>query len=146
MRHEKFELAEYKNQQLMDELNDFMVCCKTHLFSLPIKKYKPTVEEMDGLIRDAHIHVLPSFNTTGIKIKLLTALFKGRFIITNTASLEGTGLGSLCEIAETPSACKELITRLFQTPFTESEIKKRNDILKARYDNEKNALQLMKWL
>ena len=50
MRHEKFELMEYENQQLMDELNDFMVCCKVYLFNLPIKKHKPTVEEMDGLM------------------------------------------------------------------------------------------------
>ena len=50
MRHEKFELVEYKNQQLMDELNEFMVCCKVHLFNLPIKKHKPTLEEMDILM------------------------------------------------------------------------------------------------
>ena len=50
MRHEKFELVEYKNQQIMDELNDFMVCCKVYLFHLPINKHKPTVEEMDSLM------------------------------------------------------------------------------------------------
>lgn len=50
MRHERFELMDYANNGLMDELNEFMVCCKVHLFGLPIKKPKPTVEEIDSLM------------------------------------------------------------------------------------------------
>lgn len=50
MRHEMFELMDYANKELMDELNEFMVCCKVHLFEVPIKKPKPTVEEMDSLM------------------------------------------------------------------------------------------------
>ena len=36
----------------------------------------PSEGMMDELIKNAHVHLLPSFNTTGIKIKLLIALFK----------------------------------------------------------------------
>lgn len=50
MRHEKFEPMDYVNQQLMDELNEFMICCKVHLFDVPINKPKPTVNEMDSLM------------------------------------------------------------------------------------------------
>jgi glycosyltransferase involved in cell wall biosynthesis len=106
----------------------------------------PSQEKMEELIKNAHIHLLPSFNSTGIKIKLLNALFNGRFIITNAASVEGTGLETLCQLAETPNSYIKLITELFQIPFTENEINSRKKILKTMYDNEKNAKQLINWL
>ena len=101
---------------------------------------------MEELIKNAHIHLLPSFNSTGIKIKLLNALFNGRFIITNAASLEGTSLETLCSIAETPNEYIERIKELFQASFNEKEIIARNEILKTMYDNEKNGRQLISWL
>ncbi len=48
-RHERFIPMEYRHEQLMDELNEFMIACKVHLFNLPVKKPKPTVQEMDSL-------------------------------------------------------------------------------------------------
>ncbi len=101
---------------------------------------------MEELIKSAHVHLLPSFNTTGIKIKLLIALFKGRFVVTNASALEGTDLDRLCEIGETQSAYIEKIEKLFKTSFTENDIIKRKEILTRLYDNDKNARQLMKWL
>ena len=106
----------------------------------------PSEKEMSELIRNAHIHLLPSFNSTGIKIKLLNALFNGKFIITNAASLEGTGLESLCSIEETASGYIKRIRELFEIPFGENEINKRKALLENLYDNDKNAHQLMKWL
>ena len=106
----------------------------------------PSQKEMEDLIKNAHIHLLPSFNLTGIKIKLLNALFNGRFIITNSASLEGTGLASLCEIAEEGNDYLKKINELFELSFSQNEIIKRKKILTKMYDNEKNAQQLMKWL
>jgi glycosyltransferase involved in cell wall biosynthesis len=106
----------------------------------------PSQKEMDELIRNAQIHLLPSFNTTGIKIKLLHALFNGRFIITNAASIEGTGLETLCHIAESPSDYIRLIRELFEISFTESERSERKSILNKLYDNEKNGKRLMEML
>ena len=106
----------------------------------------PSEEEMESLIKNAQLHILPSFNATGIKIKLLNALFNGRHIITNAAALQGTGLELLCTTAESPADYKKEIQQFFTLPFTEIEIKKRKEILKLQYDNEKNARQLMKWL
>ncbi|MEO8822991.1 MAG: glycosyltransferase [Ginsengibacter sp.] len=106
----------------------------------------PSQQEMHELIRSAHIHLLPSFNSTGIKIKLLNALFNGRFIITNAAALEGTGLASLCQIAENGNGYIDKIKLLFEQSFSHEEIIKRESILNKMYDNTKNATQLMKWL
>jgi len=109
-------------------------------------KENPSQQEMEILIKNAHIHLLPSFNSTGIKIKLLNALFNGRFVITNRASLEGTGLESLCEIAEEGNDYFKKINELFALSFTQEQIIERKKILERMYDNEKNAQQLMKWL
>jgi hypothetical protein len=106
----------------------------------------PSQQEMDELIQNAHLHLLPSFNITGIKIKLLNAFFNGRFIVCNSASVEGTGLETLCNIAESPSDYIKIIEELFQLPFTKKEIDKRNGILKDQFNNERNARQLIDWL
>ncbi|MGH2646251.1 MAG: glycosyltransferase [Ginsengibacter sp.] len=103
-------------------------------------------KEMDDLIRKAQVHVLPSFNKTGIKIKLLNALFNGRYVVTNTAAVEKSSLESLCEIANSDAALKKLITSLFQKSFEQSEIDKREKILKGMYNNHSNALQLIQWI
>ena len=119
-------------------------------FSAKNKKVRlignPSEKEMEELIKNAHIHILPSFNSTGIKMKLLYALFNGRFIITNAASLEGTGLETLCEVAETPDDYKKLIRQLVKVSFAENEVNKRKEILKLQYDNERNAMQLIEWI
>ncbi len=117
------------------------------------KKYKkvtlfenPAAKKMQELIADAHIHLLPSFNSTGIKIKLLNALFNGRFVIANFASVNGTGLESLCDLAEGAAANKQKIAKLFQMYFTKDDIDKRSVVLKNMYDNKKNAAQLIRWI
>ena len=106
----------------------------------------PSEQEMNELIQTAHIHLLPSFNTTGIKIKLLNALFNGRFVVTNAAAVEGTGLEMLCSLAETPRDYIKKMEELFQLPFSQNEINKRNEVLKSQFDNEKNGRQLIEWL
>lgn len=106
----------------------------------------PSTKEMEELILKAHVHLLPSFNSTGVKIKLLHALFNGRFIVTNTAAVEGSGLESFCSIAGTPSEYKKVTEGLFTSPFPEADITKRKEILEGVYDNHENALRLMQWI
>lgn len=106
----------------------------------------PSTGKMQELIKNAQIHLLPSFNSTGIKIKLLNTLFNGRFIITNDASLRGTGLESLCYIAESASQYLKIINEIFEVALSENEINKRKEVLEKIYNNQKNALQLISWL
>jgi glycosyltransferase involved in cell wall biosynthesis len=106
----------------------------------------PSEKEMDDLIRKAQLHVLPSFNNTGIKIKVLHAVYNGRFVITNKAAVEGTGLEALSVIAEEPEGFKEQISELFHATFTEADIEKRKEILEGKFNNQANARQLMKWI
>lgn len=54
----------------------------------------PSDTELNDLVRLAHINILPSFSDTGIKVKLLHALFEGRHCVVNDAMVNGTGLGN----------------------------------------------------
>lgn len=106
----------------------------------------PSKEKMDQLIGDAHIHLIPSFNSTGIKIKLLNALFNGRYVIVNPASVAGTGLESLCLVAQNEQDFKRKIEELISLSFAENEIEKRKKILESIFNNQKNAQQLIRLL
>lgn len=54
MSRHRQEPMEYTNADLMDELNEFMIAVKTHLYNLPVNYRKPTVKEIDQL--QARIH------------------------------------------------------------------------------------------
>lgn len=106
----------------------------------------PSSGQMDQLISNAHINILPSFNVTGIKMKLMNALYNGRFCIVNRASIEGTGLEPLCRIAETEKEFSTHITQLFDQPFTAVEIEKRSRLLNKLYNNTTNVEMLIQWI
>jgi len=106
----------------------------------------PGSKEMDDLISKAHVHVLPSFNQTGVKLKLLNALYNGRHCIVNKAGVSGSEVESLCHIAETADEFKAAIKAVYEMPFTAEDIAERKAILEKNYNNEKNARQLIAWL
>ena len=106
----------------------------------------PSEKKLDQLISDAQINVLPSFNATGIKIKLLSALFRGRHCIANNATIEGTGVAPVCYVSETANEFKEMIKQLSQQPFTAADVLKREELLNKDFDNKKNAELLIQWI
>jgi hypothetical protein len=101
----------------------------------------PSTEELTELIRDAQVHVLPSVNTTGVKLKLLHALFDGRFCITNANGAKGIGSDEGFFIADTPDEYVEAIKTLWPKNFS-SEDKKNRQHLLAVYNNLENARKL----
>lgn len=106
----------------------------------------PGEKEMEDLISKAHVHILPSFNQTGVKLKLLNALFNGRHCIVNKAGASGSGAEDLCHFAETADEFKAAIISLFEMPYTGADITERKSLLGAYYNNEKNAARLIAWL
>lgn len=106
----------------------------------------PSEEKMSDLISNAQINILPSFNSSGIKLKLLNALFKGRYCIVNNATVDGTGLGSLCHIAATEEEFISAVRRLFDQPLMVTEIENRSELFKKEFDNKINAEKLMQWI
>ncbi len=106
----------------------------------------PSQLQMEELVCNAHIHVLPSFNITGIKIKLLHALFSGRHVITNSAAIKGTRLHDVCHIADAPEEFVAQIDWLIQKPFYITDRDRRKKLLNSIFDIETNTAQLMQWL
>jgi hypothetical protein len=104
----------------------------------------PPFEKMAELMRDAHINLLVTFQNTGIKLKLLNSLYRGRYLLVNGKMVNNTGLETLCVIEDNPTATKRLITELMPLDFTQHEIEKRERILGAGFSNRANALKIMK--
>ena len=103
----------------------------------------PSSAHMQQLITDAQIHLLPSFNTTGIKLKLLNALFNGRHCIVNNAAVNNTGLESVCTTATDAEDFRNKILKLYQQPFTVTDIQARKNVLEKIYNNTANAEKLI---
>lgn len=93
------------------------------------------------LIEEAQVNILPSFNATGLKFKLLHALFAGRFCIANKACLAGSGLEQEAVIAETVEDYLLALEKIFATPFTAAHKERRKQSLQP-YNNERSAALL----
>ncbi len=102
----------------------------------------PDEKKMEQLVSDAQINLLPSFSSSGIKLKLLHAVFCGRHCIVNGKMAEGTGLEPACYFAETGKAFREMINDIYHTPFTQRDIEVRNTLLLSHFNNEVNADRL----
>ena len=101
-------------------------------------------DEIHALIRDAQINVLPTFQATGIKLKLLAALYMGRYCVVNSYMVENTGLEPLCKVEDSDKRFAQAIEALFEKEFSEEEIAKREEILYQRFCNVVNAEKLVK--
>ena len=99
----------------------------------------PGDKEMFELIRNAHINILVTFQATGLKLKLLNTLYKGRFCLVNDKMLNGTGLDDLCVIANSSMEFKQKLKILFKKEFTSPEIESRKKVLGMHYSNDRNA-------
>jgi len=108
----------------------------------------PSETELNDLVRKAHINILPGFNKeiTGIRLKVLHALFEGRHCITHENMVKGSGLEGLCHIGTNADSFASIIAQLYNRPFGEEEIDLRKRVLGDTYDNEKNTRQLIQYL
>lgn len=104
----------------------------------------PDQEKMAQLIRDAQIHLLLTFQQTGIKLKLLHALQSGRHILINSMMDDDGIFSDMCEVAEQPQAFADKIDELMMMDFT-SEMKAQRDAkFNAIYSNKKKAEDILK--
>ncbi|MFM7080120.1 MAG: hypothetical protein ACKOYC_10075 [Bacteroidota bacterium] len=102
-----------------------------------------STRQIHDLIRDAHINILPTFQPTGIKLKLLSALYNGRFAVVNTPMVENTGLEALCHVADDPEDTRRVVEQLMEVDFPTEEILLREKILGNSFSNEINVQKLL---
>ena len=112
---------------------------KKHIRLVP----NPGHAEMETIVKEAQVNIMVTFQTTGLKLKLLQTLYNGRFTLVNPAMLAGTELNELCTIAEDAAGLKTAIGELFGRTFEVGEIEKREKILAERFSNQRNASRLI---
>ena len=99
----------------------------------------PSIEKMEDLIQNAHINILPSYSSAGIKLKLLNALFNGRFCLVNNDTVAGSELDNLCLIANSSEEFINTIHKKINEDFTTELIEQRKLILTKKFNNIANA-------
>ena len=104
----------------------------------------PSSETMQSLIGSAQINCFYTDQETGLKLKLLIALFKGKFVICNKKMVYGTNLDSSLIIAESDEDMLSLINQCFLMEFDEDQILKRKKNIPIEYDNFRKVELLIK--
>lgn len=105
----------------------------------------PSDETLDQLIAQAQINLLFTAQATGIKLKLLHALFMGRHCLANPEMVEGSGLEHLCTIATSDRELELQIHGLMIQAFDELQIRKRKKALQE-FSNRANAEKILRLL
>jgi len=100
-------------------------------------------QEMLEYVKNAQVNVLPTFQNTGIKLKLINSLFLGRHCVANKLMTQNTGLENLCHMANNPLQFQKQINSLMKQPFGLDQIEKRKQQLLQQFDNKTNAAKLL---
>ncbi|HKK76965.1 MAG TPA: hypothetical protein VJ953_17945 [Saprospiraceae bacterium] len=102
----------------------------------------PDAVQMNELIKNAQVILLPTFQPTGVKLKLLESLYRGRFCLANSTMMIGTRLEAAMIIAEIEDFYAEA-ARLMKVPFSKAHIQERQKLLSRNYANATNAQLLI---
>ena len=101
-------------------------------------------EEITALVKAAQVNVLPTFQATGIKLKLLLCLFAGRHVVCNTPMVKDTGLAELCHVHDDPQRMRLSIQACMAQHCDGAMIERRIAVMEQRFCNRKNAEAIMR--
>ena len=99
-------------------------------------------KEVLRLIEHAHINILYTFQNTGIKLKMLNALYRGRFCVVNDLMVVNSGLEEYCQVVDASTVQAEM-KRLWNEEFTEDDVIHRQKLDISEFNNTVNAKKLM---
>ena len=102
----------------------------------------PDEKTMDQLIQNARVHLLITFQATGIKLKLINVLYSGGHVIVNPTMVAGTDLEALCHVGHNDPEWISLCSQYIRLPLSAKEREQRQTILDNTYSDEKSARQL----
>jgi glycosyltransferase involved in cell wall biosynthesis len=150
---ENIEAAKWLIENIFKDLTIPLIIAGKGAAAMVMQYEGPNVRFVDSpddatlkeLIANAHVHVLPSFNMTGVKLKLLHALFEGRFCFTNNAGVLGSGLNNYVRSLDADATWVTAIDGAMNTPYSE-ELKKERQQIRSVYNNEVNAQKLSELL
>lgn len=102
----------------------------------------PNDAELKQLIQTAKVNCLPTFQATGVKLKLIRALIEGNNLLVNQPMLEGTNLAQFCEIANNKEEWQQKVIALFQNGKSKADILQVQKSVASIYDNRQSAMLL----
>ena len=102
----------------------------------------PSIQRMDELLKKAQGCVLPTFQGTGLKLKLLVSLYSSRFVIANNLMVENTSLENMCELVDSPEEFIETINKIAKQEFNQEQLDERTEKLRL-FNNERNGARLI---
>lgn len=106
----------------------------------------PEDDALQELIRNAQINILVTAQSTGLKLKLLNALFNGRYCVVNDKMVEGLDINDLCIVANTADEIKTVVTDLMAKPFVEEQVEIRKSRMDAFYNSSRTTDKLVELL
>jgi hypothetical protein len=90
--------------------------------------------------------LLVTKQATGIKLKLLAALYNGRFCLVNKEMVIDTGLEAYCNIGDSSTMLLEKANELMNQSFTPEMLVKRKELENSIFSNSYNVNQLISLL
>lgn len=97
---------------------------------------------LENLLETAQVNILLTYQQTGIKLKLLYSLYKGKFIVANDKMIDDTGLERLCKRANSHEEILNTTKQLLTATFNEDNIEERKQILE-QFSTEKSAQKII---
>lgn len=95
------------------------------------------------LIKEAHINVLYTNQNTGIKLKLLNALYLGKFSIVNPLMVDGSGLEDMCIISNNFEDMIHSINEFMHKEYDNGFYLKRKSFLEEKFNNQNSIKHLL---
>lgn len=100
-------------------------------------------DEIVKWVRKSWINILPTFQNTGIKLKLLFSLYNGGYCLVNSLMVKDTGLEEFCVVKDEPQEMADAMEALMRLPFDKSEAMSRIAKLNQTFSNEANAKKIL---
>ena len=121
----------------------------TRLLNAVNKNSNVTIEtniqwaDLLNLINNAQINILPTSQNTGMKLKLINALYNGRHCIVNSKMITDKILEECCIVADSAEEMKKAVLENANREMNKNNIVRRTKILENNYSNKTNADNLI---
>ena len=103
----------------------------------------PNEETMNALISNAQVNCLYTHQETGLKLKLIYALFSGRHVLCNEKMTYGTGLDNLVLTAKNEKEFLDILKKYSASEFSSLLLKEREQKMPDEHKNERKIQLLL---
>lgn len=105
----------------------------------------PTESEMLKWASEASMHLLPTFQSTGFKLKLLYSIYTAKSIVANDEMIRGTGMESAVTLANSQTEWKDSIQSILKNSESQPIISRMKE-LRDEISNAALAEKLIRFL